>query len=214
MGLTEAAGTLLCLSASFNPLTTAHAGLIEEARRVFPPSEVLLLFATSNVDKTVSGLPIEIRLALLQRFADPRPEISVAVVAHGRFVEKLEAIRCVYPAGTRALFLLGFDTLIRLFDPKYYADPERSLTQFFGGSEVIVANRGADTPRAVTAFLERSDASRFAHRIHPVRLPDSLATVSATDVRARLARGESIVGLVPSDIQSPLETWWRGHRRP
>jgi nicotinamide-nucleotide adenylyltransferase len=195
-------------------MTSAHTALIEAASTAFPPSEVLLLLATANVDKAVSGLPLETRLALLQRFADPRPDISVGVVAHGRFVDKLEAIRRAYPADARAVFLLGFDTLVRLFDPKYYDDPEASLMTLFSGSEVIVANRGADGPSAVEAFLGRPDVSAFAQRIHLVRLPDSLAAVSATDVRTRLAKGEPIAGLVPAEISSPLETWWRSRRQP
>jgi nicotinamide-nucleotide adenylyltransferase len=213
-GAVESPGTLLCLSASFNPLTTAHAALIEAASRAFPPSEVLLLLATVNVDKAVTGLPLRTRLALLEWFADPRPEISVGVVAHGRFVDKLQAIRRVYPADARVIFLLGFDTLVRLFDPKYYDDLDASLMTLFEGSEVIVANRGADGPSAIEAFLARSDVSPFAQRIHLVRLPDSLATVSATDVRARLAKGEPIAGLVPSEISAMLETWWRSRQRP
>jgi nicotinamide-nucleotide adenylyltransferase len=192
-------------------MTTAHVGLIEEASRLVPPCETLLLLATANVDKAVSGLPLEIRLDLLLRYADPRPAVSVGVVAHGRFADKLEAIRGVYPDATRVVFLLGFDTLTRLFDPKYYDDLETCLARLFRWSECVVAHRGSDGPSAVEAFLARGDIARFAHRIHLIRLPTHLAAVSATDVRTRLATGEPIAGLVPSEIRSPLVTWWHDH---
>lgn len=207
-------GTLLCLSASFNPLTTAHAGLIEEARRLLHPRETLLLLAVANVDKRIAGLPLEARLDLLCRFADRQPDVSVGVVAHGRFVDKLEAIRTAYPAGTRVVFLVGFDTLVRVFDAKYYTDRATALAALFRGSEFLVANRGADTPSVVTAFLDRPDVAPFAHRIRVVRLPEHLADISATDVRARLARGEAVTALVPPEISPSLAAWRRQLREP
>jgi nicotinamide-nucleotide adenylyltransferase len=208
-GLNRVRGTLLCLSASFNPMTTAHAGLIQEASRVFSPGEVLLLLAVANVDKAVTGLPLAARLELLRRFAESRPTTSVAVVGHGRFVDKMDAILPAYPADTRLVFLLGFDTLVRLFDPKYYTHPAVALARVFEGSECAVANRDPEPQEAIDAFLARPDVAPFAHRIRVIRLSADLAAVSATDVRARLAQGEPVVGLVPPEIQAPLEAAWR-----
>lgn len=207
-------GTLLCLSASFNPMTTAHAALIEEASRLIPPGEVLLLLAVANVDKPITGLPLATRLDLLCRFSEPRPTVSVAVVGHGRFVDKLEAIRTAYPAGIRVVFLLGLDTLVRLFDPKYYTDPAASLSRLFERSECVVANRAPEPSKAIPAFLARADVAPFADRIRVIRLSADLAAVSATDVRARLARGEPVSGLVPPEIQAPLEAAWHDVSTP
>ena len=204
-GLGDAPGMLLCLSASFNPLTVAHVALIRAAGRLAPPDEVLLLLAAANVDKTIAGLPLEARLDLLLRYAAPRPEISVGAVAHGRFVDKLEAIRAVYPAPTRVVFPLGFDTLVRLFDPKYYTDRSAALACLFAGSEFAVADRAPARPGEIEAFLARPEVSPFAPRIHPIRLPDDCARMSATLVRSRLSRGECVDGLVPPEIRQPLE---------
>jgi nicotinic acid mononucleotide adenylyltransferase len=207
-GLGGDGGTLLCLSASFNPMTTGHAGLIREASRLFSPAEILLLLAVVNVDKAVTGLSLLARLDLLRRFAESRPTISVAAVRHGRFVDKMDAIFAAYPAGTRLLFLLGFDTLVRLFDPKYYTHPAEALSRLFGGSECVVANRDPEPPEAISAFLARADVAPFAHRIRVIRLSADLAAVSATDVRTRLAQGAPVSGLVPTEIQAPLEAAW------
>jgi nicotinamide-nucleotide adenylyltransferase len=203
-GLGDGAGVLLCLSASFNPLTVAHTALIREASRLMPPREILLLLAMANVDKPVTGLPLEARLDLLVRYAESRPSLSVAAVAHGRFVDKLEAIRAAYPAETRVIFLLGFDTLVRLFDPKYYPDRTAALSRLFGGSECIVANRAPAPPSDVDAFLARDEVSPFVQRIHSIQLPADLAEVSATAVRARLALGRPVADLVPPEIRTAL----------
>ncbi len=203
-GIGERGGHLLCLSASFNPLTLAHVWLIQEASRISSPDEILLVLARANVDKVVAGLPLERRLSLLESFVEFRPAWSVASVSHGRFVDKSEAILQHYPQGTRLVFIVGFDTLVRLFDPTYYADREVSLSTLFGASEFIAANRAPDPPESVTAFLAGPDVARYAERIRVIQLPTNVAAISATAVRARLARGESVTGLVPPEIQPLL----------
>jgi nicotinic acid mononucleotide adenylyltransferase len=199
-GLGERAGHLLCLSASFNPLTTAHLWLIQEAGRVLTPDEVLLILAKANVDKAAEGLPLPRRLDLLVRYAESHPTFSVAAASHGRFVDKARAIRAHYAPGMRLAFIVGFDTLVRLFDPKYYTDRNASLSALFGASEFIAANRAPDPPEAITRFLARPDVAPHARRIRAIRLPPEIAAISATEVRARFARGESVSGLVPPEI--------------
>ncbi len=203
-GIRERPGTLLCLSASFNPLTVAHVWLIQEASRMVLPDEVLLLLARANVDKEVSGLPLERRLTLLARFVETRPTFSVAACSHGRFVDKVEAIQAHYPAGIRLTFTVGFDTLVRLFDRKYYADRDAALTALFKASDFIAANRAPDPPEAVMSFLARRDVAPYAHRIRVIQLPPEIAAISASQVRARLASGEPVANLVPSEIHSLL----------
>jgi nicotinamide-nucleotide adenylyltransferase len=203
-GIRERPGTLLCLSASFNPLTVAHVWLIQEASRMVFPDEVLLLLARANVDKEVSGFPLERRLTLLARFVETRPSFSVAACSHGRFVDKVEAIRARYPAGVRLTFTVGFDTLVRLFDRKYYADRDAALSALFKASEFIAANRAPDPPEAVTTFLARPDVSPSARRIRVIQLPPEIAAVSATQVRARLSRREPVTRLVPAEIEPLL----------
>jgi nicotinamide-nucleotide adenylyltransferase len=199
-GIAEGPGHLLCLSASFNPLTVAHLRLIQEAGRLTHPDECLFLLATANVDKGVEGFPFEQRLDLLDRYVESSPTFSVAAVSHGRFVDKAQAIRPHYPEGTQLTFILGFDTLIRLFDPKYYTDCDASLTALFAGSRFVVANRAPDPPEAIDSCLARPEVAPYAHGIQVIRLPEEIAAISASAIRARLARGEPVAGLVPSEI--------------
>jgi nicotinic acid mononucleotide adenylyltransferase len=203
-GIGKRGGHLLCLSASFNPLTVAHIWLIQEATRIFSPDEVLLVLARTNVDKPVEGFPLERRLSLLARFVEPRPTFSVAACSHGRFVDKAEVIQHHYPSETRLAFILGFDTLVRLFDPKYYADLNTSMSALFDASEFIAANRAPDPPEAVASFLARPEVAPYAHRIRMIRLPPEIAAMSATEVRDRLERGEPVTDLVPPEIQPLL----------
>jgi nicotinic acid mononucleotide adenylyltransferase len=199
-GIAGKPGRLLCLSASFNPLTVAHVWLVREASRLAPPDEVLLLLAKANVDKEAEGFPLGRRLTLLRRYAESHPTFSVAAVSHGRFVDKAQAILPHYPQGTRLSFILGFDTLIRLFDPKYYADRDASLTTLFAACDFVVANRVPDPPEAVASFLARPDVAPYAPRIQVIRLPEEIAAISATAIRKCLACGEPVAGLVPPEV--------------
>jgi nicotinic acid mononucleotide adenylyltransferase len=199
-GIIERPGHLLCLSASFNPLTVAHVWLVREASRLAPPDEVLLLLAKANVDKQPEGFSLGRRLTLLRRYAEAHPTFSVAAVSHGRFVDKAQAILPHYPQGTRLTFILGFDTLVRLFDPKYYADLQTSLAELFTRCDLIVANRAPDPPEGIDSFLTRPDVALYTRHISTIRLPEEIAAISATVVRARLACGESVAGLVPPEV--------------
>ncbi len=199
-GIRRTGQSLLCLSASFNPVTVAHLALLGAARAVLPADEILLLLAIANVDKPVAGLPVPARVALLRAVAEPQADVSIALVSHGRFLDKARALREHYPPGTRLAFVVGFDTLTRLFDPKYYEDPGEALRELFAGSGFIAANRAPDPPEAVAAFLARPEIQPYAPRIRPVRLPDEVASVSASEVRARIARGERVTRLVPPEI--------------
>jgi nicotinic acid mononucleotide adenylyltransferase len=203
-GLGGVPGTLLCLDASFNPPTLAHLALVTEAARLLPPGEILLTLATANVDKAVTGFPLARRLALLLRIAETRPAVSVGALSHGRFVDKAAAIRPHYHPGTRLVFLLGFDTLVRLFDPRYYTDPDSELAALFATAECVAANRAPDPPEALPRFLSRPEVLPYADRIHTIRLPEAVAAISASRVRARLAQGESVAELVPPEIAAML----------
>jgi nicotinic acid mononucleotide adenylyltransferase len=178
---------------------------VREASRIVPPDEILLLLARANVDKAVEGFPLEYRLELLARFIETRAAYSIAVCSHGRFVDKAEVIRPHYPSGTRLVFLVGFDTLIRLFDAKYYPDPSNALSRLFSGSEFIAANRHPYPPDAMKAFLVRPDVAPYADRIRVVQLSAEIAALSATQVRTRLARGQPVDDLVPPEIFSLLD---------
>lgn len=200
-------GSLLCLSASFNPITLAHCRLLAEGEAVARPDEILLLLAVANVDKPVSGLSLEQRIRLLERVAAGRPDTSIALASHGRFVDKTRAIRCYYPQRTRVHFLLGFDTLVRLFDPKYYVEREAELATLFEACEVLVANRAPSLPQEIARFLRRAEVAPYAGRVRAISLPPEVAAMSATAVRERLLRGEPVDGLVPPETLELLAGW-------
>jgi len=191
-------------SASFNPLTRAHVRMMEQAMEEHALAEVMLVLDKVNVDKReVFGASLAERLWMLRRFATGRPRLSVAASSHGRFVDKTKALRMIYPEGTELTFIVGFDTLVRVFDPKYYADPEAELEELFRHSQFIVANRGEASMSEVRRWLKSPVCRPFVDRIHLMELDPFHARISATEVRARIDRGQPFAELVPPEI-APL----------
>jgi nicotinate (nicotinamide) nucleotide adenylyltransferase len=188
-------------SGSFDPLTRAHVRMMEQAIAEHGLAEVMLVLDKVNVDKReVCGASLAERLGMLRRFAAGRHRLSAAASSHGRFVDKANALRAIYPEGTEITFIVGFDTLVRVFDPRYYSDPEAELEELFRLSRFTVANRGEATVADVRRWLERPACRPFVDRIHLTELDPFLARISSSEVRARIERGQPVAELIPSEI--------------
>ena len=193
-------------SGSFNPLTVAHIEMIEAAQKKYDLDEILLILARANVDKGVFGLSLADRLLMLKLYAANREDFSVAACSHGKFIEKVEALKPVYPPGTHFSFIVGYDTFIRLFDPKYYTDLHGALEALFDQCRFVVANRQNYDADAVKRVMDDPDYRRYAGRIDLIELPDFFAEISSTDIRAQIQAGNSVDDLVPTEVQEFLKT--------
>ena len=193
-------------SGSFNPLTVAHAKMIEDSQAQFGLEEILLCLAKSNVDKGVFGFSLADRLLMLKRYATQHDEFSVAACSHGRFVDKLRTIKRAYPTETSFHFITGFDTLIRLFDAKYYIDMHAELKSLFDQCDFITANREEYNADTIRRFLSTPEIRRYACNIKVIELPTDYAAISSTDIREQLERGGSVENLVPSAISEYIRS--------
>lgn len=197
------------LSGSFNPLTCSHVRLAELAAERHALREVAFELAVANVDKQAAADELAARLWVLRQYAHRWGNLSVVACSHGRFIDKVRAFEEAYPEDTELFFIVGFDTLVRVFDPRYYTDPEAELAELFARSRFIVANRGTTTPEEIRQWLEEPPRRRYAHRIHLIELDEFHAKISSTEVRTRIAAGKSIAELVPEEVVSVVETLWR-----
>ena len=204
-GIRRPGQSLLILDASFNPLTLAHGRMVELASAVCPPCEIVLMLSRANVDKDVFGADLGQRLAMLLPYAAGRPNTSIIGCSHARFVDKADALRPLYPEATRTTFIIGYDTLQRLFDRKYYADMEGDLNRLFAGCGFVAANRGATGLEAMQAFIRRPECRPYAGRMHFIHLEAPYAGMSSTQVRERRRQGKPIRHLVPTSIADAID---------
>ncbi|MCY4403617.1 MAG: nicotinate-nicotinamide nucleotide adenylyltransferase [Candidatus Poribacteria bacterium] len=185
-------------SGSFNPITIAHIKMIEDAQRKFQLDEMLLLLAKVNVDKDVFGLPLAGRILTLNRYAEERKYVSVGVSSHGRYIDKVEALNEIFPDKTEFHFIVGYDTLIRIFDPKYYSDIHSDLHHLFSQCRFIASNRGNVDIDTIKQFLKDPSLKSYSSSVKFLILPDFYANVSSTHVRELILDGKDISHLVPT----------------
>ena len=192
-------------SGSFNPLTLAHTKMVEDTIAEYELDELLLLLAKANVDKGVFGLPLAARLLTLKKYTENRQRFSVGVSSHGRYIDKVTALKAISPPETEFYFIVGYDTLVRIFDPKYYTDFHAELEELFVEARFIVANRAAADIKTIESFMEQPEICRYASYVSCLLLPDVYAYMSSTEVRELLMRGEAIEHLVPPSILAMLD---------
>ena len=187
-------------SGSFNPITLAHSKMIKLAHKYYKFDEIILLIAKANVDKSVFGLPIEARLLTLKLHTKDQSNISIGISSHGRYIDKITALKQIYPKHTDFNFIVGYDTLVRIFDPKYYTDIQEELNKLFTECKFIVANRKGVSIHDIKQFLDQPHLRSYQEFIEYISLPDYYANLSSTDIRNRIDAGEKITHLVPPTI--------------
>ncbi|KAF1967609.1 hypothetical protein BU23DRAFT_559253 [Bimuria novae-zelandiae CBS 107.79] len=167
--------TLYILDSSFNPPSRAHLSLATSALKKqlggeAKPLRLLLLFSTHNADKAPSPASFVQRIALMSIFAEDvlsslqtdsleeadKLSIDIGLAKEPYYTDKSVAITAeapeVYkpPEGERMIHvhLVGYDTLIRFCNPKYYPNhkpPLSALAPFFSaGHKLRVTQRPFD----------------------------------------------------------------------
>jgi nicotinamide-nucleotide adenylyltransferase len=148
----------------------------------------------------------EDRLAMMHLFAQSvsEPElVDIAITKHARFLDKAAELEKVYP-GAEQTYLTGYDTLIRLLDPKYYPPTHtlEPLEAFFKRGRVVCTMRaggGLGDVKEQMEFVERiasgereKDGCRkeWAQRIELVEAAPESLDVSSTKVREAVKTGD------------------------
>lgn len=199
------------LSASYNPPTAAHMMLCRSAHEQLQFNEIALLLTAVNADKKVTGASLPQRLQMLERLAS-RGEakidapLSIVACSHPRFVDMAQALSALYENERQSkptfYFILGYDTLVRVFDPKYYKDMAAELAPFFAKAHVVAFNRDDDNESAIQQVLARPEVALFRSKIYACTITDPLInTASSTEARARTKDGRDASDLLaPSTI--------------
>ncbi|KAL2759779.1 hypothetical protein ACRALDRAFT_2038563 [Sodiomyces alcalophilus JCM 7366] len=169
--------TLVVLDSSFNPPTLAHMRMAASAIRstkAKSPEDVrlLLLLAVNNADKAPKPAAFPLRMVMMQLFAQdlitflasstPSNPAAAAEDRHAAglaidlglttkpyFHEKSRAVAesPAYASQPEQVFLAGYDTLVRIFNPKYYdvdGGMREALAPFLGRSLLRITMRTDD----------------------------------------------------------------------
>ena len=203
-GISGGKGRLGIFPASFNPPTLAHAALIREARKRAKLDEVLVLLDIRAMDKEPIDAKPEDRLAMMEKTFRRDPRISIGLSNRGLFLKKIEPLRRDYPPPVQFFFIVGFDTILRVMDKKYYLNRKRSLDELFAGCHFLVANRGDLEQRAFEIISRKRENKRYLDKISYFTLPPRFSSFSSSLVRERIARGQPVDQWVPAALLSFL----------
>ncbi|KAF2026281.1 Nucleotidylyl transferase [Setomelanomma holmii] len=188
--------TLYILDSSFNPPSTAHLTLATSALKQHAPSEkapfrLLLLFSTHNADKAPSPASFVQRIALMTVFAEDLSRrlketkasqtadvadisIDIGLTKEPYYSDKSVAIAETtppfYSSNPIHVHLVGYDTLIRFCNPKYYPKynpPLSALKPFFSaGHKLRVTQRPTDpTDASSSEFGTVEEQRKYLQRL-------------------------------------------------
>lgn len=189
-------GRVALLSSAFNPPTFAHLALLEVGARHDLPAALL---STKNVDKGLYGANLVHRVGMLlaTSVAAPTPFAVLATNA-ARFVDQARAVRSAYP-GVPFDFVVGFDTLVRIFDPRYYDDMGGDLDELFAHHRVIATNRAEASTDEVERYLATRPARAYRDAVTVEALADGHAVLSSSAARAEI-EADGVTDVVPKAV--------------
>lgn len=188
------------LPSAFNPPTEAHLRLLDLALDDEDVSAASALLSTRNVDKGLYGAGLLDRIGMLLALRRAGEDVAVLASNAARISDQAHALREEHP-GIGFDFIVGYDTLVRVFDPRYYDDMVRELERFFAHHRLFVANRDTATVDEVRSYLQSPAARDFAERIIVKELEPASARRSSTAARTAVSQRGMPEG-VPPEVES------------
>lgn len=185
------------MGGTFNPIHNGHLTLARKAREQFALDEVLFMPCGEpymKASQKIESGQVRAAMTALAIQSDPYFTLStVEIEHHGNTYtyETLEHLRRENP-DTEYYFIIGADNLFQI---THWAMPER----IFAGCRILAAVRDDKT----VADMERQ--IRLLHRKYQAviyLLKTDCMDISSSDIRRKIAAGESIDEYVPASVRS------------
>jgi nicotinic acid mononucleotide adenylyltransferase len=128
-----------------------------------------------------------------------RGPFSAALTNRGLYVDQAAAVHAALPELQELYFVVGFDKIAQIVDPRYYDDRDGALDRLFTSASFLVAPRAEHTVAALDALFDQPENRRYRSRVHPLPLPPAHAAASSTEIRARAARGLALPADLPPE---------------
>ena len=181
-------GDVIVLPGSFNPPTSAHLALLKTAhdyiRQQRSSLHLYAAFTIHTVDKETVERPLLLdRVLLLQKLLRRLPHTGILLINRGLYVEQAEGIRRSFPSVRQIFFLMGYDKIVQIFDPRYYEDRDAALARLFSLAQVLVVPRGDADEQDVQALLQQPQNQQFARFVRVLPFNTLYRNVSSTRVR-------------------------------
>ncbi len=140
------------------------------------------------------------------------PPIAVVLTSHGTFFDINRSLQSeVFPGiASNIHYIVGYDTLIRIYDPKYYkADLQSLLDEFYTTAHLLCADRphegsGISLVELVDSVIEHKDRVRLLSNWSSQ--DEASFSISSSLVRQTVSNRGDYSPLVPSSIYAYIES--------
>jgi nicotinamide-nucleotide adenylyltransferase len=189
---------LALLPGSFNPPTDAHIALADLALASGRVDALSYVLASRTVNKErIEGASLADRLICLSELVEARPRQGVLLVNRGLYVDQAELVRQMMPDLDELWFVVGYDKIVQIFDPRYYQDRDAALDRLFGLASFLVSTRAPARPQDLDDFLARPENRSHAAKVVRLDLPPRYQVLSSTQAREATRHGEASPTFVP-----------------
>jgi len=168
------------LGGTFDPVHNAHLAFAGAALRELGPERILWMPTGRTAYRKPAVAPASDRLAMLRLALTDEPRYAIderelAPGASGFTIDTVQALRAEHP-GTEFVLLMGADQYERRASWHRWAELEALC------AVAVAARPGAGAAREARA------------------IPMTPLAISASDIRARLARGEDVSAMLPARV--------------
>ncbi len=196
-------GKIIVFPGSFNPPTLAHLALLKQAwqfARVRGPMHIYAALSTHITDKEGVQRPTLLdRINLLETvLRNHVRHTGIMLFNRGLYVEQAEAVHSTFSQVTKLYFLIGFDKIVQIFDPRYYKDRDVALKELFDMAEFLVAPRGEAGAEVLGMLLDRPENRQYAEHVHTLPLNAAYRDISSTRIRQVFSAHEQEM---PTEVQ-------------
>ena len=187
------------MGGSFDPIHLGHIAIAREARDALQLSHVLFLPSGRPPHKAHLGASPAQRLEMTRLAVEPLPwaqASDVEVCRQGTIytVDTLQILSSQHPEAA-FYYIIGADTLLDL--PNW-----RNTQKVCTLCRFICLHRPGVADEAIGPALENL-RSRYGAQVHLV--PASGPDISSTEIRRRVARGQSTEGLLPGAVRAYID---------
>jgi nicotinic acid mononucleotide adenylyltransferase len=179
---------IIVFPGSFNPPTSAHLALLKQAwqfARLHGPMNVYAAISTHITDKEGVQRPLLLdRITLLETVLRKYVRhTGIMLFNRGLYVEQAEALHNAYPQVMKLYFLIGFDKIVQIFDPRYYTERDQALHELFALADLLVAPRAESGPEELKLLLDRPENRQYAGNVQALPLSAAFRHISSTSIR-------------------------------
>lgn len=187
------------MGGSFDPIHLGHITIAREARDALQLSHVLFLPSGRPPHKAHLGASPAQRLEMTRLAVEPLPwaqASDVEVCRQGTIytVDTLQILSSQHPEAA-FYYIIGADTLLDLSN---WRNTQKVCTL----CRFICLHRPGVADEAIGTALEDL-RSRYGAQVHLV--PASGPDISSTEIRRRVARGQSTEGLLPGAVRAYID---------